>query len=794
MLFRRVCVQLGCGSTSAVIPNISGRTILMKHVLCEFFEQDPRLVSATDIRHLYTSITNIISEQVQVAMVADEEGAKASNHSHAVHTEWYKTSILGAEERRFDAYHDLMGETRIWQDCNYKLQLAQVTETQMMRALQGLFGQQASFNSPEQKQMVINSCNSHLKHKYDGLRCGYGKTLALLLPLAIEKTSLHFAGCRIFVLPYVFLVESLLQAFKTRLRNFNNNLTILSFTASSIDDSSTLPPELDATNPPDILILSVDAAANLIEYHPVVLRMWQEANLLRGIFIDEIQTFYAEFNFRQVYQKLKRYTEIGAPIHLLSGSFPRQMVPSLLKSFGLIENRGDISNVEVIQSPDLVGDGLDFEVMRVGGDIITATIQLADHYVRQNNRAVHVLCASKQHCQQFEAKLNNRDDVVVVHSGTTREEQATAAKAWFTSQAKQLYTTSLGTVGNENDELGGIIIVGLLFNLSTLVQIFGRLRPRQRGSHSKVYQLVSDWDLQLNAQVTSRADNIRNDLNNAGHLHADDESMYNEVFHIDGYKRFVSSEGCYFTKLSVLFSDNVSPSCGSHCTWCRHGQRHTLYNYTVSNAQQGTTLQMVTPIRQQQTSTVVTNPYKRKRSTEQSVSPVETSYVEQVAVIARQEQQSSLHTRSIAESKLNHLKVLCPNKQCRFPSCNGEFCLNRACYICHDPTHAVAQCPFKHHTSAAKGLDDYLANKGFCVYCLGKLTGSNEQHGTINGNANDLHCTLAKRLRRALSNIYHQKYKTSSWGWFLRHITSSDEVYYKFIADLDIDIHAGCKM
>jgi len=354
-----------------------------------------------------------------------------------VHAEWYKTSILGAEELRFDAYHDFMGETRIWQDCNYKLQLAQVTETQMMRALQGLFGQQASFNCPEQKQMVINSCNSHLKHKYDGLRCGY---------------------------------------------------------------------------------------------------------------------------------------------------------------VGLIENRDDISNVEVIQSPDLVGDGLDFEVMRVGGDIIAATIQLADHYVRQNNHAVHVLCASKQHCQQFEAKLNNRDDVVVVHSGTSREEQATAAKAWFTCQAKQLYATSLGTVGNENDELGGIIIVGLLFNLSTLVQIFGRLRPRQRGTHSKVYQLVSDWDLQLNAQVTSTADNIRNDLKNAGHLHADDESTYNEVFHIDGYKRFVSSNDCYFTKLSVLFSDNVSPPCGSHCTWCRHGQRHTLYNYTISNAQQGTTLQMVTPI------------------------------------------------------------------------------------------------------------------------------------------------------------------------------------------------------
>ena len=134
-----------------------------------------------------------------------------------------------------------------------------------------------------------------------------------------------------------------------------------------------------------------------------------------------------------------------------------------------------------------------------------------------------------------------------------------------------------------------------------------------------------------------------------------------------------------------------------------------------------------------------------------------------------------------------------PYKQCRFPSCNGEYCLNRACYICHDPTHTVAQCPFKHQTSAAKGLDDYLVSKGFCVHCLGKLTGSNEQHGTI-GSAQDLHCTLAKRLRRALSNVYHQKYKTSSWGWFLRHITSSDEVYYKFIADLDIDIHAGRKM
>ena len=812
VLFRWICIQLGCGNTSAIIPTIEGRTILMKDMVCELFGIDPKLISVTEIRKLYTSITNIIYHKVEDRLVADEDGSIVNNHTHAVQRRWYATHIINAEEARFEAYHKHLGEDRIPQDCDYRLRLAPITSTRILRALQGLFGQQAKFNSPEQEKMIMDSCNSHDRHKYIGLGCGGGKTCALLVPLAIEKVSLQFGGCRIFVLPYVFLVESLLQAFKSKLQSYENNLTILSHTAGSINDSP-LPPDLTADNPPDILILTLDAASNLIQHHIVLLHTWHQANALRGVYFDEVQTFYGEFSFRPKYQYLRLYASIGCPISLFSGSFPPKMVPSLLKSFNLIANREDVSTVDITQSPDLVGGGIEFDAVLLKGDKIRATIEIVEDYIKKYCRAAHILCASKEDCKRFEERMKGRDDVRVVHSDVPKEQQAEAAQAWFESRVDQLYTTSLGTVGNENDALGGVFIVGILFNLSTFVQILGRLRPRHRDvSHSKVYQLLSDNDLRQHKQSTTDANNIRNDLLHANFLHENDVSTYNDVFHIDGYKAFVNSGGCYFQKLADKFS-GLSQPCRNRCTWCRSGgqKRHSIFQVNNNGSQCipvggnpqtaiRTRPKAVNPYNKRKSSALplsdervavvprtnqgATNPYNRKSLPQR---PVDVA-----AAVARTNQQSSDLLCALAERKLAFLKQTCPG--CNSDRCDGEDCLGGACFICHDPAHQTRSCPFKSGSNEANSLDRFVQNKGICPYCLGKLKDSPEQHGPIGGRggiAKFLHCPLKRRLKRAIGLKFHQNTSEQvSWGDFLRRIYSSDDKYYEFVDGLDIDVTA----
>lgn len=781
MIFRHIAITLGCGNTSSVVPDVPGRTYLMKHALCKHFGIDPKVISATDIRHLYTTINNIIHDKSQPTLIADDEGARANNHTPGVHQQWYKTSIIGAEARRFSLYHDTLGESSITSDCNYCLELEPISDWQMTTALRGMFGHQATFNSKEQQDMVRFSCNSRDKHKYYGLRCGYGKTLSLLIPIAIEKKTMRFSGCRVFVLPYSFLVDSLHQAFKNKLQHFDVNIS--TYTASSITEES-LPIDLVQDNLPDILILTTDAAANLIQYHPVSLHRWHSKKILSGIWFDEVQTILGEFSFRPVYQQLRLYASIGVPISLLSGSYPKEMVLSLLRGFGLITPEQNESSVDFVQSPDLIGNGFDLEVIMVTPDnIINATIELIDEYCKTYNRSVQIMCSSKEECQAFGQRMKDQEDVRVVHSGTTKEEQTEAAEAWYSGKVKKLFITSMGIVGNENEDLGAVFVVRLLYNLSNFLQILGRLRPKQRGDHAKIYQIFTQSDLQGTIRSTNNADNIRADLLQAGYINNNDMSVYNKAFHIKGYQSIFRTPGCYFNKLAKIFSSEELPSCQSKCTWCRHNKLYTLYtpktNHQIHENNNETAL--ITPPRI--SVMPATNPYL-KRTASQLVSNVEKS-----AKVARINNQHTVEYQLIAERKLSWLKSLCPGTSCPFASCNGEFCLNNACYICGVPGHQTQQCPLNSRSVAAKDLDRYLKDKGYCNWCLGKMKGSTDAHGPAVGDrTNKLRCPLQKRLRRAINMEYQKVRSKTFYSVFLRQIFATDEKYYEFIAKLDIDV------
>ena len=163
ILFRRVCMCLNHETNNEIIPSLTGRTVTMKIALCGHFQINPKVVSALDIRHLYTTITNMIyndhiSENI---LVANSAGARLNNHSHAIHQQHYATKRIGAMDRMLASYHAYLGETMHHSDRNFSLTMEPITQTQQGRALQSIFGQLAVPHHEDQTRMIDLSCNSN---------------------------------------------------------------------------------------------------------------------------------------------------------------------------------------------------------------------------------------------------------------------------------------------------------------------------------------------------------------------------------------------------------------------------------------------------------------------------------------------------------------------------------------------------------------------------------------------------------------------------------------------------------
>ena len=66
------------------------------------------------------------------------------------------------------------------------------------------------------------------------------------------------------------------------------------------------------------------------------------------------------------------------------------------------------------------------------------------------------------------------------------EEQSNIASRWNNDKLKVLISTTIGLVGNESSKTQLVCIVGLLYNLPSIVQAMGRIRPHRRNTTSLV--------------------------------------------------------------------------------------------------------------------------------------------------------------------------------------------------------------------------------------------------------------------------------------------------------------------
>ena len=556
-----------------------------------------------------------------------------------------------------------------------------------------------------------------------------------------------------------------------------------SYSSRDINDKE-LPEDLSIANPPDILLLTIEAASNLVQYHPVVLRTWEESDLLHGVWIDEIQTLLDEYDFRTVYQQLPLYGTIGTPVTLMSGSFPRQMVSSVMKYLNLLpQNSIMATSIDEVHSEDIIGSGFYFEVVIVE-DIIKETLEMIQQFQNKTGKSVHAVCASKVDCIEFGKRLSHDSKTAIAHGEMPKHEQTEVAKKWYNSQITKFFSTTIGMVGNENANMAGLYSIRLPYCLSNFIQIIGRFRPNQRRPPAIMRLVITTKDLQRDNWQSKQADERRTQLLNAGIINEQDLSEYNQEFHIDGLKDYLNQDGCYILRFQNIFSSTRHSTPCRNCTWCCTHSRFKIHKsntnipITLNNVQHLTNDNSM-PMHRSLNGREIINPYKK---TKMRHTPIEIA-----AAAAYETEQVNTNIRERGERILSWLKIHCP--QCKISGCEG-IC-NKSCIICGEIGHMMNNCKFNYRTDQGKELEIFLKNKRICNWCYG-LIGNGEMHGVEKGQrTTESRCILKRRLKCAI-NIQRRKIKQNH-GQHLREIFSSENSFYKYICTMDIDITSPTK-
>ena len=187
---------------------------------------------------------------------------------------------------------------------------------------------------------------------------------------------------------------------------------------------------------------------------------------------------------------------VGVPIVVLSGTIPHKLLEPLCLHLNLVPDQSDMRSIDVVRSGDLLGSfpkGFRFKVQ-----VVPHLTETAVHRVREifdgkvPDFGIHIICASKQHASDVHRSLQKHSfcNSCLVTGDTSAEDLDAAAQLWSRGVSNVLVSTTAGLVGNESRSCRVVLVLGLLYDLMSVVQAMGRLRPLQRRSNGCIEFLV----------------------------------------------------------------------------------------------------------------------------------------------------------------------------------------------------------------------------------------------------------------------------------------------------------------
>ena len=452
-------------------------------LFAELFEMEEKC-GCLVMRHLYTCICNYIfpnNDNVDTCIVSTTEMiAEMSGHSAQTHELYYSSTM--DKETFFNTYHQAIGSSITSASNQITKPFGIVDEEDLLNTLKVIYGTSASYFDRLQKEMIYDSTNNVSSHSFCGLSCGGGKSLSWIIPTLNRIFNGNATKISIVILPYCFLVKHHFISCQDIMMN-THNFHIDSLIGSEINDNI-LPNILrDKAALPSILFLSLEAIALLIKHHWEYIEELAEESLVHKIYIDECHTLLSELNFRNKYAQLTKLVSIGLPIMTLSGSFPKVFIDSYMEYFF---GSRYISQCKSMVSENIFGQKLVSLGVKHSDTYLKDTCQhVIEFIINHNGFNAHVIVSTVNEGNYVFEQLKRKEiNCEFIYSGS--ENQANVAAEWNNNRLNVLISTTLGLVGNESINTQLVCIVGLLYDLPSIVQAMGRIRPKRRRKISEM--------------------------------------------------------------------------------------------------------------------------------------------------------------------------------------------------------------------------------------------------------------------------------------------------------------------
>ncbi len=503
------------------------------------------------------------------------------------------------------------------------------------------------------------------------------------------------------------------------------------------------------------------------------LQRWANNNILKRIYLDELQQLIVEYGFRSVYQSLRKIGRVGVPVMCLSGSLPDCMAMSLMRYCSLTTSHNNES-IDTVEAIDPVGDGYSLVVNIV--DNVSASV--VDFVSGVRYGACHVICESKQIVTAVAAGLSMSYKVLTVTGDSSSNEQVHCAKAWLEGSYDVLVSTVVALVGNENPNCKTIVIAGFLYNASNLVQAIGRLRPEQRGSESFVQVFRLSFHTQDRVNAKSASIKTFNEIVSANCLPDTSKEKFFHLFTPWGLQKFLGlKKGCLLEELSSYYGFQ-RPKC-DRCTLCLKSSTISSeknHGVIVDHKDYGDRLMCQENILDKSRKDVKScysdsnAAVKRARIGEPSLICSEVNSAKLSADKQRSQEQQIMRRAECVFSELAYRCIACSRADCI-----GE--CGRGCYRCGDLMHQTNTCTYN-----VTRLSTILCNKGVCFGCF-----DTKQRGIDTHNIKE--CPLKRRLKRLM--FLDREKKQGIFEDYLRSLYASELSFLDMVASFSDRVTLG---
>ena len=590
IIFRKIMGHAKVES-NLLLPQLQKRNFDMTSLVTEIFRLHTPVKLGT-IRQLWSSLANYLyCDNQKGEMISTPNINKMHHHSNDTHKKWYSTSQTNWREKSYAFWHNQLGEKEMTDFNKSDKSFVPYTNEELTDALNYVVNTN-QWKSDFQKNMVQMQCNSMNSSKFFNLHCGAGKFMAALLPLVVARRGGRQKRKVLYISPYSFLLGSQVSKAQMALNKGKekSDYLVMAYDGTKVTES-TIPCELKMESEkelvPDMIFFNVKAAANMLQYHIHQMK----ALGITDVILDEPQCMLSEYSLRDDFQKLPLLKNLNCSVSLTSATVPIGLIRPLMNYLNLTKNRGEDSGYNIINGGNPVVSGYSLDVVIVKGNGLIDTIMNDAKEDLNKGHSIHYVCKTKKQCNDIaECFRNIHVPHIIVTSESSSKDQAKAAEVWLTGNTRVLISTIITIVGVENTKCKRVKAVGILYNISNLIQLAGRLRPHVSKTDLSLIQFVTKEELNNNFYLSEYKNNDESMctiLDSCGLVSKDNQSSLLKVFGFQHYVQMIKSNVCLRQFCSNCFGYNYEKEC-MECSVCKQMTRkrnvQEIESHTTSTA------------------------------------------------------------------------------------------------------------------------------------------------------------------------------------------------------------------